>query len=115
MSNHSSEFKRDTKCEKCGMLLSVCQCDTNEDLASQTFKAFLSVETRGSTNDVLTVIEKLPGSEPYLKTLLKRLSSECQTRGTYKLGKTSGMIELIGDKRKKLRAFFEQEKIPYVG
>ena len=115
MSNNPSELKRDVKCSKCGFLLSVCQCDTNVDLGSENFKAFLSVETRGSSSDVLTVIEKLPASEPYLKTLLKRLSNECQTRGTFKVGKSSGMIELIGDKRIKLRQFFEKEKIAYVG
>lgn len=115
MSNLAFDSKRDSKCSKCGLLVSVCQCDAHVDLKSQQYKAFLSVETRGSSDDVLTVIEKLPASEPYLKTLLRKISNECQTRGTFKMDKKHGMIEVYGDKRIKIRSFFEKEKIEFVG
>ncbi|MSR78349.1 MAG: hypothetical protein EXS63_09045 [Candidatus Omnitrophica bacterium] len=115
MANQSSELKRDVKCSKCGLLLTVCQCDSYVELGSETFRAFLSVETRGSADDVVTVIEKLPPSEAYLKTLLKKITTDCQARGSYRLDKKYSMIELVGDKRVKLRQFFEKQKIVYVG
>lgn len=109
------EPKRETKCVKCGLLTSVCPCDSHLDLRSETYKAFLSVESRGGPDDVMTLVEKLPASEPYLKSLLKKMTAECQIRGAYRIDRKQGVIEMNGDKRVKLRGFFEKEKIAFVG
>ncbi len=111
----AAELKKDTKCPQCGLLGSVCNCDSQVDLQTETYKAFLSVETRGGHDDVITLIEKLPASESYLKSMLRKLSTECQVRGTYRIDKKQGLIELSGDRRMKLRNFFNQEKISFVG
>ncbi len=109
------EPKRDSKCPRCGLLLSVCPCDTQVDLNSETYRAFLSVETHGGSDDVVTLVEKLPASEPYLKTLVRKMASDCQIRGSFRLDKKQGIIEIPGDKRMKLRGFFEKSKIAFVG
>ena len=85
------------------------------DIHSLPCRPILSVETTGRKDEVLTVIEKLPQSEPFLRTLIKRFTGDCRLKGSYRMDRKDGVIEILGDKRIAIREFFDQEGIPYLG
>lgn len=85
------------------------------DLKSLPFCAVLSVETTGGTDEIFTVIEKLPKNESFLKTLSKKLMTECRSKGNYRMDRKDGVIEIQGDRRIPIREYFDQQKIKYLG
>lgn len=85
------------------------------NLKSIPFCAVLSVETTGGTDQVFTVIEKLPKNEAFLKTLTKKFSIERRLKANYRMDRKDGVIEVHGDKRIPIREFFIQEGLQFIG
>ena len=85
------------------------------DLKSLKFCAIFSVETTGGTDKVLTIIEKLPKNESFLKTLVKKLNLDSRFKASYRMDRKEGVIEVFGDKRIMIREFFTQEGFEFIG
>ncbi len=63
----------------------------------------------------MSVIERLPRSEKYLKELASKLKTRCGSGGTYSVGPEGGRIEIQGDKREMLRPLLAAEGIRIKG
>lgn len=79
------------------------------------FTAHLRIEKAGRGGKIVTLVEKLPRSYPFLENLARKLKTKCGSGGTYRLGLHDGIIEIQGDKRDQIRKIFLEEKIQFNG
>ena len=63
----------------------------------------------------MTVIDRFPKNEDYLKNLTATLKKKCGSGGTYSLEGKSGAIEIQGDKRDMLRGLLLKEGLEVKG
>ncbi len=110
---YTDDPKLAQKCPKCKNFLKECSCIKDEPVKNYT--AILRIEKSGRGGKTVTVIDKLPRNEPYIKELAKTLKTKLGVGGTYKLDETSGIIELQGDKREQLREIFKKMCIAFKG
>ncbi|MFC1725917.1 translation initiation factor [candidate division KSB1 bacterium] len=108
---YSTDTDKNIKCEKCGELPAECVCRPDADVSKTDFTAVLRVEKSGRKGKTVTVIDRLPKSENYLKDLAKKIKVKCGSGGTYKPDGEFGIIEIQGDKREIIRSFFKNEGI----
>jgi len=92
-----------------------CVCNLKNSFDLNSFVAKLRIETGGRGGKLVTVIDELPASIPFLKDLAKRLKSKCGTGGTYREGPKGGVVEIQGDKREYLRKLLSGEGIKFKG
>lgn len=79
------------------------------------FVAVLRIEKQGRGGKTVTVIDRLPKSELFLKDLTKKLKNRCGAGGTYLMDGKDGVIEIQGDKRDVIRALLLKEGIQSKG
>lgn len=79
------------------------------------FVAVLRIEKAGRGGKTVTVIDGLPKTEPFLKETTKKLKNRCGSGGTYSLEGREGVIEIQGDKRELVRAYFAAEGVKTKG
>jgi len=108
---YSTDPELNKKCTKCKELLSECICEDDVDLKAQKFTAVLRIEKGGRSGKTVTVIDKLPKNEAFLKDLTTKLKKKCGSGGTYFMDGKSGVIEIQGDKRELVRDCLEKEGI----
>ncbi|MGE5429971.1 MAG: hypothetical protein ACM3QX_02800 [Syntrophomonadaceae bacterium] len=75
----------------------------------------LRIEKSGRHGKTVTVIDKLPINESYLKELTSELKKKCGSGGTYKTDEGRGVIEIQGEKRDLIRLYFEKLGIKVKG
>ena len=63
----------------------------------------------------MTVIDRLPKNELFLKSLTTTLKKKCGSGGTYIMDGKEGVIEIQGDKREIIRNVLTQEGIESKG
>jgi translation initiation factor 1 len=102
------------KCLKCGKLRNECKCIKEVDPNTNKWIARVRIETGGRGGKTVTVIDTLPVNDAFLKDLCKELKNKCGTGGTYKIGE-HGVVELQGDKRPQVKAFFEKKGYKFKG
>lgn len=112
---YSTDPKLNIKCEKCRELQSECTCVKEVDPHKYKFVAVLRMENKGRGGKTVTVIDKLPKNEYFLKQLTTRLKKKCGTGGTYLMDGRDGVIEIQGDKREQLRSLLLKEGIQTKG
>ena len=78
----------------------------------QASKKALSDLVFGKT---VTVIDRLPKNELFLKELTTKLKKRCGTGGTYLTSGKDGVIEIQGDHRESIRAHLAKEGISSKG
>ncbi|HSA60113.1 MAG TPA: translation initiation factor [bacterium] len=66
--------------------------------------AVLRIEKTGRGGKTVTVIDRLPRAEAYLKQLCTELKKKCGSGGTYLIGPNGGVVEIQGDKREMVKA-----------
>lgn len=112
---YSSDPKMNEKCPKCKELLLSCSCKPQE--GSEGFKGpvGLRVEKGGRGGKIVTVIDRFPRNEEYLKKLTALLKKKCGSGGTYSLEGKTPSIEIQGDKRDVLRSLLEKEGLQVKG
>jgi len=95
-------------CSKCKELL--CECTCLKEESTQDFKGpiALRLEKQGRGGKMVTVIDRFPKNENYLKDLTASLKKKCGSGGTYSLAGKTGSIEIQGDKREFLRSLLEK-------
>jgi len=112
---YSSDPKLNQKCEKCKELKSECVCEKDVDLKGYKFIAVLRMENKGRGGKTVTVIDKLPKNELFLKDLTTKLKKRCGAGGTYLMDGRDGVIEIQGDHRPAIKAALLKEGIQSKG
>lgn len=107
----STDPKDSQVCSKCKELLKECSCAPEVEYSVASggkFVAVLRIEKGGRGGKTVTVIDRLPKQELFLKEITRDLKKSCGTGGTYSIAGKDGIVEIQGDKRKEIRAFFEK-------
>lgn len=112
---YSSDPKLNEKCPKCKELKISCKCIKAEDSSSFKGPVGLRVEKGGRGGKIVTVIDRFPKNDEYLKNLTASLKKKCGSGGTYSLDGKSGAIEIQGDKRDMLRTLLAKEGLEVKG
>lgn len=79
------------------------------------FIVVFRIETQSRGGKTVTVLDKLPTYEIFLKELTKELKMKCGTGGSYKIEGSYGIIEIQGDKRDPIKKILESKQIKYKG
>lgn len=104
---YSTDPKLNRPCPKCRELLAACTCPKDTGKEPPKFFALLRIEKSGRGGKTVTVIDGLPKLEIRLKDWTRALKNKCGSGGTYRMDGKEGMIEIQGDKRDLVRAYFE--------
>jgi translation initiation factor 1 len=112
---YSTDPELNRKCPKCKEVVSECTCVAEVDPKSYKFVAILRIEKQGRGGKTVTVIDRLPKNEIFLKELTTTLKKKCGSGGTYLMEGPEGVIEIQGDKRELIRATLTKEKISFKG
>jgi translation initiation factor 1 len=112
---YSTDPKLNQKCSHCKEVVSECVCEPETDLKNYKFVAVLRIEKQGRGGKTVTVVDRLPKNELFLKKLTQLLKKKCGTGGTYLMDGKDGIIEIQGDKRELVRTLLAQEGIPNKG
>ena len=115
---YSTDPALNRKCPRCRELVSECVCEPEIPEArarASKFVALLRIEKQGRGGKTVTVIDRLPKSEVFLKSLTTLLKKKCGSGGTYLMDGRDGVIEIQGDKRELIRAALAKEKISFKG
>ncbi len=83
------------------------------DLAK--LEVIFKLEKSGRGGKTVTVLERLPKNEAWLKDFAKELKAKCGTGGTHLIGPDFGIIEIQGDKRDQLKKILEAKGIRFRG
>ncbi len=101
---YSTDPALNKKCPKCKELESECTCEPEADPKAYKFVAVLRIEKTGRGGKTVTVIDRLPKNELFLKNLTTLLKKKCGSGGTYLMDGKDGVIEIQGDKRELIRS-----------
>ena len=112
---YSSDPELNRKCLKCKEVVSECTCEPEQDLKNYKFIAVLRMEKQGRGGKTVTVIDRLPKNELFLRKLTTLLKKKCGTGGTYLTSGKDGVIEIQGDQRDLIRILLQKEKIQSKG
>src|SRR3954468_15607019 len=115
---YSTDPGLNRKCERCKEVVSECTCVPEEEVSQgkgYKFVAVLRIEKQGRGGKTVTVIDRLPKNELFLKKLTTLLKKRCGSGGTYLMEGRDGVIEIQGDQRDLVRALLEKEGIQHKG
>jgi translation initiation factor 1 len=112
---YSTDPALNQKCPKCKELRPECICVPEVDPKSYKFVAILRIEKSGRSGKTVTVIDRLPKNELFLKNLTTTLKKKCGSGGTYLMDGQEGVIEIQGDKRELIRQALAKEGIQFKG
>ena len=90
-------------CPKCKEVISECACIAEVDPKSFKFIAVLRIEKQSRGGKTVTVIDRLPKNELFLKNLTTLLKKKCGSGGTYRTDGKDGVIEIQVDQRTQIR------------
>ncbi len=95
----------DNTCPLCHKSLYKCNC-RNQPISTTISDGIIRLHkhTKGRKGSAVTIIEGLTIDTAELKTLAKRIKLYCGSGGTVK----PGIVEIQGDKRREIKAFFKQ-------
>ena len=82
---------------------------------TQKFTVVFRIEKNGRGGKIVTVMDKFPAHETFLKELTKEFKKKCGVGGSYKLEGQFGLIEIQGDKREALKKILETKQIKFKG
>lgn len=112
---YSTDPAMNRKCAKCQEVVSECTCTPEQDPNAYKFVAILRIEKQGRGGKSVTVIDKLPKNELFLKNLTTLLKKKCGSGGTYSTAGKEGVIEIQGEKRELIREILTREGISSKG
>jgi len=112
---YSTDPALNRKCERCKEVVSECTCTPEIDPKAYRFIAVLRIEKQGRGGKTVTVIDRLPKNELFLKNLTTLLKKKCGSGGTYLTTGKDGVIEIQGDKREIVRSALLKEGISSKG
>lgn len=112
---YSTDPKDKVNCPECKRNLTDCKCKRQELVDAKQFTAVLRLERNGRGGKTVTVIEKLPRNETYLKDLCREIKAKCATGGTHRLTTDQSLIEIQGDKLDIVKKILTQKMIKFKG
>lgn len=113
---YSDDPELNKKCPKCKELMVECTCAQDFKVENKTVTAILRIEKNGRGGKIVTVLDKLPASESFLKDLCTKLKKKCGTGGTHLITDEGvGQIEIQGDKKEQIKKILEAENIKFKG
>ena len=112
---YSTDPALNQRCPKCRELQSECTCTAEVDPKSYKFVAVLRIEKQGRGGKTVTVIDRLPKNELFLKNLTTLLKKKCGAGGTYRMDGRDGIIEIQGEKKQAIQAALLKEGISSKG
>ncbi len=87
----------------------------NDLVLKNNFTAVFRMESNGRGGKTVTVVDKLPAHETFIKELTSELKKKCGVGGSSFIKDGIGVIEIQGDKREAIKKIFESKKIKYKG
>ncbi len=84
-------------------------------IQANSYTVVFRIEKSGRNGKPVTVIDKFPKHETFLKELSKELKIKCGVGGTYYLSADCGTIEIQGDQRVQIKKILDAKKIKYKG
>ena len=78
-------------------------------------EVIFKLEKSGRGGKTVTVLERLPKNEEWLKAFAKELKAKCGVGGTHLITPDFGVIEIQGDKRDQLKKILESKGIKFRG
>jgi translation initiation factor 1 len=106
---YSTDPVLNKKCERCKQVAVSCVCNTlSETVDYKSIRAVLRLEKAHRAGKDVSVIDRLPPIESFLKDLAQDLKKRCGAGGTFKIMEKVGIIEIQGDKRDLLRKELER-------
>ena len=112
---YSSDPRDKVICPRCKKNLTECKCVKEESVNKAQFTAVIRLEKNGRGGKSVTVIDKLPKNEAFLKELTKELKNTCATGGTYRLSSTESLIEIQGEKAEIVKKILQKKDIKFKG
>ena len=117
---YSTDPALNIKCSKCKELKSECTCEPQAPMPEAgakgyKFVAVLRIEKQARGGKTVTVIDRLPKNEFFLKDLTTTLKKKCGSGGTFIMSGRDGVIEIQGDKREVIRKLLESKGIASKG
>ena len=82
---------------------------------SKKFVIVFRLETQSRGGKTVTVLDKIPAYEPFLKELTKDLKVRCGVGGAYKIDGKNAIIEIQGDKRDAIKKILDSRQLKYKG
>ena len=79
------------------------------------FVIIFRLETQSRGGKTVTVLDKIPAYEPFVKILSKELKIKCGVGGSYRIESKNAVIEIQGDKRDAIKKILDARKIKYKG
>lgn len=79
------------------------------------FTVVFRLETQSRGGKTVTVLDKLPAHETFIKELTRELKTRCGTGGSSHVANGYGVIEIQGDKREPIKKILDNKKIKYKG
>ncbi len=86
-----------------------------ETVIKNQFTAVFRIEKNGRGGKTVTVLDKLPKHETFLKELTKEFKIKCGVGGSFEIGPDGGMIIVQGDKRDQMKKILDVKGIKYKG
>lgn len=112
---YSTDPRDQILCRHCRKLKDECKCQPQAAFDPSKVVAIFRLEKSGRGGKIVTVLDGLPKNETYLKDLAKELKAKCGVGGTHKMDGATGMVEIQGDQRVKLKAILDAKGIKYKG
>lgn len=78
-------------------------------------EVIFKLEKSGRGGKTVTVLERLPKNEEWLKAFAKELKAKCGVGGTHLMTPDFGVIEIQGDKREQLKKILQTKGIRFRG
>lgn len=112
---YSTDPALNEKCPKCKEVRSECTCEKPKSATGARYVPNLRMEKSGRGGKTVTVIADLPKETIFLRELTTKLKKKCGSGGTFSTEGRDGVIEIQGDKREIVRAYFAAEGIRVKG
>jgi translation initiation factor 1 len=102
---YSTNPELNKPCAHCKKTLSSCTCSQkSSSIELSKITALVRLEKKHRGGKDVTVIERLPASEDFLKDLSQNLKKKCGCGGTFKITDGTGIVEVQGDKRDQIKS-----------
>lgn len=111
----STDPKDNIVCPKCRKHEDECVCIAQEDVHSAAYTVVFRLEKSGRGGKTVTVMDGFPRNTEFLAILTKELKSKCGVGGTFSISEKSGLIEIQGDSREKLKKILLAKQIKFKG
>lgn len=112
---YSDDPKDKVNCPNCKRNLTECKCIKQELVDTSKLTVVLRLEKNGRGGKTVTIIEKLPRNETFLKELCREIKARCASGGTHRLTSEQSVIEIQGEKLDVIKKILTQKNIKFKG